>query len=89
MNITFDPAKDARNIAKHNGVSLTQAVDFEWDEAVTWPDQRREYGEDRIAGLGYIGDRLFSVVFVDRGDNRRIISLRKANHREVERYAQT
>ena len=89
MDITFDPAKDARNIAKHNGVSLNQAVDFEWDEAVTWPDQRREYGEDRIAGLGYIGDRLFSVVFVDRGDNRRIISLRKANHREVERYAQT
>jgi uncharacterized protein len=64
-------------------------VDFEWGEAVTWRDQRREYGEDRIAGLGYIGDRLFSVVFVDRGDNRRIISLRKANQREVERYAQT
>ena len=49
----------------------------------------RDYGEDRIAGLGYIGDRLFYVVFVARGEERRIISLRKANQREVKRYAET
>jgi uncharacterized protein len=29
MNVTFDPAKDATNVAKH-GVSLTEAVGFEW-----------------------------------------------------------
>ena len=56
---------------------------------MTWPDQRRDHGEDRIAGLGYIGDRLFYVVFVARGEVRRIISLRKANQREVKRYAET
>ena len=89
MEITFDPAKNAKNIEKHDGVSLAEAMGFEWDEAVTWPDQRREYGEDRIVGLGYIGNRLFNVVFVERGEERRIISLRKANQREVKRYAQT
>ena len=88
VNITFDPAKDAKNTAKH-GVSLVDAVGFEWDEAVTWPDQRHEYGEHRMAGLGYIGSHLFYVVFVDRGEERRIISLRKANQREVKRYAKT
>lgn len=88
MNITFDPSKDAKNTAKH-GVSLANAVEFEWNEAVTWPDQRHEYGEHRMAGLGYIGNRLFYVVFVDREEERRIISLRKANQREVKRYAQT
>jgi uncharacterized DUF497 family protein len=88
MNITFDPAKDATNITKH-GVSLADAVGFEWDEAITWPDLRHEYGENRMAGIGYIGNRLFYVVFVDRDENRRIISLRKANQREVNRYAQT
>ena len=88
MIIQFDPAKDAKNTDKH-GVSLGAAEGFEWEQAVTWPDQRRDYGEDRIAGLGYIGDQLFYVVFVARGEVRRIISLRKANQREVKRYAET
>jgi len=42
-----------------------------------------------MIGIGYIGDRLFNVVFVERGEERRIISLRKANQREVKRYAKT
>ena len=92
MNVTFDPAKDAANLAKH-GFSLLDAVGFEWETAVVWPDTRRDYGEPRMAALGYIGLRIMSVVFVDRPPEqpteRRIISLRKANSREVERYAET
>jgi uncharacterized DUF497 family protein len=88
MSIQFDQAKDAKNTQKH-GVSLAAAAGFEWMDAVTWPDQRQDYGEERIAGIGYIGDRLFDVVFVARGEERRIISLRKANQREVKRYAET
>lgn len=88
MNITFDATKDAANVDKH-GVSLARAAELEWDSAVTWPDQRRVYGEPRQCGIGYIGLRLFFVAFVDRADGRRIISLRKANSREVERYAET
>jgi len=88
MNILFDPAKDDANHAKH-GVSLVLAVELEWDTAVVWPDARRDYGEPRQCGLGYIGCRLFAVVFVDRAEGRRIISLRKANQREEKTYAQT
>ncbi len=88
MKIIFDPAKDVINTAKH-GVSLADAAEFEWNEAIVWPDERREYGESRLAGLGYIGNRLFYVVFVDRHAERRVISLRKANQREVNRYAET
>ena len=92
MNVTFDPAKDALNLAKH-GFSLLDAVGFEWETAVVWPDTRRDYGEPRMAALGYIGLRIMSVVFVDRPPEqpteRRIISLRKANTREVKRYAET
>ena len=61
--------------------------------AVVWPDTRRDYGEPRMVALGYIGLRIMSVVFVDRPPEqpteRRIISLRKANTREVKRYAET
>jgi uncharacterized DUF497 family protein len=88
VRITFDPAKDETNIAKH-GVSLSLATEFEWDTAVVWPDTRKDYGESRMACLGYVGLRIYAMVFVDRANVRRVVSLRKANRREVERYAQT
>ncbi len=88
MEIAFDASKDRVNTAKH-GVSLAEASKFEWDTAVTWPDVRRNYGEARMAGIGYIGQRLYVVAFVERDNDRRIISLRKANDREVRRYAET
>ena len=92
MKVTFDPAKDAANMAKH-GVSLTEAAGFEWGTAVVWPDTRRDYGEAHMVALGYIGLRIMALVFVDRPPEqpteRRIISLRKANSREVKRYAET
>lgn len=87
VDISFDSAKDAANLTKH-GVSLGLAAQLEWDTALTWPDLRREYGEPRWRGIGYVGSRLFAVVFVDRAASRRIISLRKANQREERFYAQ-
>ncbi|MBL8351499.1 MAG: BrnT family toxin [Burkholderiaceae bacterium] len=86
--MSFDAVKDAANLAKH-GVSLADAIAIEWDTVWARPDLRRNYGEARTVGVGYIGLRLYCVVFTDRGDERRIISLRKANAREVARYAQT
>ena len=66
---------------------------FEWDTAVVWPDKRRNYGEACMVALGYIGVHIMAVVFVDRPlklpTERCIISLRKANTREVKRYAET
>ena len=86
--ITFDTAKDRINSIKH-GVSLAEAGRFEWDTAVTWLDVRRNYGESRMAGIGYIGRRLYFVAFVEQEDGLRIISLRRANNREVRRHAET
>lgn len=88
MEISFDPAKDASNLAKH-GVPLSDAELIEWDTLVAIPDTRKVYGEPRMIGFAYIGLRLMCVVFTDRVDERRIISLRKANSREVKRYAET
>jgi len=96
MQIDFDPTKDAANRDKH-GISLGDATLLEWDSAVVWPDDRLDYGEDRMCALGYIGLRLYCVAFVDReyedGEEvtqvRRIISLRKANPREYRKYAST
>ena len=87
MKIEFDPSKGSANRAKH-GVSLQEAADMEWDTLLAKPDSRRDYGETRMIGYAYIGLRLYCVVYVDRGEARRIISLRKANSREIENYAE-
>jgi uncharacterized DUF497 family protein len=72
---------------------LLDAASFEWHTALVWPDQRHDYDEPRKVALGCIGLRLMVVVCVDRPPERpterRVISLRKANSREVKRYAET
>ena len=87
MEITFDLSNDFININKH-GLSLAQASGVDWAAAITWSDPRRTCGEQRLACLGYVGNRLLHIVFVDRSQERRIISLRRANQKEIHRYAQ-
>ena len=79
MNIEFDPAKDASNISKHS-VSLALADTIEWETLWAKPDTRCDYGEIRMIVHALIGTRLYCV------NERRIISLRKANQREVKNY---
>jgi hypothetical protein len=86
MKIIYDPTKEQRNLNKHK-VSLGEAEKLEWDLLRAKLDTRRDYGEERMIGYAPIGDRVFCVVFVDRNEERRIISLRKANDREVKHYA--
>lgn len=88
MELTFDPAKDAINQAKH-GTSLAEAEKIEWETLLAMEDDRQDYGEVRMIGFAYIGLRLYCVVYTDRGKIRRVISLRKANSREINRYAAT
>jgi len=88
MQIEYDPAKDAINRSKH-GISLADALQFEWDTADIEEDTRHDYGEQRFEATGYVGQRLYVVVFCFRGQIKRIISVRKANLREMKRYAKT
>lgn len=86
--IEFDPAKDAANLAKHSA-SLALAAELDWDAALVWIDDRFEYGELRVIALAPKAKILYYVAFVDRGEARRIISLRRANRREVQHYAKS
>ena len=87
MRFAFDPEKDRRNRAKH-GVSLALAEVLFLELLGTFADDRFDYGEVRQIAYGRINRRLFICVYADRGDERRVISLRKANQREVGRYGQ-
>lgn len=87
MRIEFDPAKDLSNQAKH-GVSLAFAGELDWEAALVWIDARFDYGETRMIALAPKTGTLYYVAFIDRGNMRRIISLRRANRREVKHYVQ-
>jgi uncharacterized protein len=82
MRITFDPAKNARNILQR-GLPFDLVADLDWDTAIAREDRRRDYGERRIQVLGLIGLRLHVAVVTWRGDAVHVISLRKANRKEV------
>jgi uncharacterized DUF497 family protein len=88
MEIEFDPEKDLRNRAKH-GISLAMATELDWGRLVSYPDTRHEYGEARFKGYGPIGLRLYCVIYTLRSTSIRIISLRKANNRELLSHGQT
>ena len=87
MQWTFDPAKDAVNQEKH-GVSLALAEVLFSGPHISVSDSRFDYGETRQIVFGFINNRAFVCVYTDRGDERRVISLRKANSREVRRYGE-
>ena len=88
MRIEFDVQKDGMNKDKH-GVSFDLATELDWESFLGWVDERREYGEIRMIALAPSTGTLYCIAFVDRDDIRRIISLRRANRREVKHYVQS
>jgi uncharacterized protein len=85
VQIDFDDAKDAANREKH-GISLGRAADIDWRDLKAIHDTRRNYGEDRYIAAAPINGRLHIVVFTIRPNGLRIISLRRANRREIRFY---
>lgn len=86
MKIEYDPVKSQRNMHKH-GVSFEAVHGFCFDSAIKQVDNRKDYGETRINALGYFGDRLYMLTYVEISGGVRAISFRKANPREQANYA--
>lgn len=83
MDIEFDSRKSQRNIDLRR-IGFEQAPAFDFKGALEVEDTRD--GETRYFAQGYIGNWLHALVYTLRGGAVRIISLRKANRREVNRY---
>ncbi len=85
MNYEWDTAKCDRNI-RHHGVDFSLIDQFDWQTAATRQDVRSDYGEERFVSIGFIGSRLYVAVWTQRGLICRLISLRKANRKEISNY---
>ncbi len=87
MRITFNPAKNAKNIAER-GLPFERVAELTWETAVLQEDKRKDYGERRVRVLARLGQRLHVAVITMRDDAMHVISFRKANRKEVEWYEQ-
>lgn len=83
MEIAFDPAKNERNL-RERGLSFELAAEFDFESALTHVEQRGR--ESRIVSVGYLGNRLHQLCYLETAFGIRVISFRKANAREARKY---
>ncbi len=91
MPITFDAAKNDRNIAER-GLSFEQVAELEWETALLAEDTRHDYGETRVRVFAFLDGRLHIAVVTPRGEELRVISFRRASRKEeriYDRYQKT
>ncbi len=85
MEYGFDSRKRASNLVKH-GVDFAAIEAFQWSAALVRADVREDYGEVRLTALGLVGDRLHLAVFTVERRRIWLISLRRANRKELMTY---
>ena len=85
MQFSCDPHKSRANFFKH-GIVLEFAQHLVWAKEVVWQDVRYHYNEVRMSGLVPLEGKIYAVVYVLRAESTRMISLRKANNREIQLY---
>ena len=82
----WDDTKAATNWRDH-GVAFHQAVKVFRDPfAIEWIDDREDYGEERLNVIGLCEDVLLHVTYTECGDRVRLISARRAEKHEQDRY---
>ncbi len=86
MEITFDPAKNERNI-RERGLSFERVADFDFATAVFFVDSRRDYGETRA--VGYLDRRLHTLCFTETPTVIRVISFRRSNRKEARQHGKS
>jgi uncharacterized DUF497 family protein len=85
MSFVWDPQKRQQNIVKH-GVDLLRGIDlFDGRAVFTYPSPRGE--EARQVTVGPVDGVMLALVWVTRGAETRLISLRRARDAEKAAYA--
>ena len=84
MIFEFDLDKSAANKTKH-GIDFEEAQRL-WTDPWLLEAPARTDDEPRFLAIGKIRGRHWSAVCVRRGDNVRIISVRRARRKEIGRY---
>lgn len=85
MKVVSDSIKNERNIRERQ-LSFERVAEVDFNTALVFPDTRKAYGETRYIALCYLDHRLHVLCFTETEKGIRVISFRKANTREANRY---
>jgi len=86
MQIEFDSTKRDKTLTER-GLDFACAGEVFAGVTATFADTRLDYGEPRWNTVGLLHGRMVVVTWTQRGEVRRIISMRKANEREQARFS--
>lgn len=81
LEFQWDESKNRENVRKHGVDFLRASLVFE-GPILERPDDRFDYGEERMIALGLASGTVYRVVYVMRANLVRIISAQKANKHE-------
>jgi uncharacterized DUF497 family protein len=79
---SWDETKRRSNLSKH-GIDFRDARAIFEGPLVTVEDKREDYGEPRYVALGLLKGVVVSLVYAERNDQVRLISIRKALKHET------
>lgn len=83
LGYEWDESKREETLRKRD-IDFASMEYFDWETAIHQRSDRD--GEERWSSFGLIGSRLHHVVWTECEDRIRIVSLRKANARETQKY---
>jgi len=84
MGFEFDPRKSASNKRKH-GIDFVEAQAL-WNDQDLIEIPARTEDEPRFLVVGRIGEKHWSGIITHRGEQIRIISVRRSRREEIEIY---
>jgi uncharacterized DUF497 family protein len=87
MEIEYDPTKQQTTLM-HRQLDFDRCREVFSGPVLEMEDSRFDYGETRFITFGLLDARMVVIVWTPRGNKRRIISMRKANEREEQRFRQ-
>ena len=85
MDLEWDEEKRQKTISER-GLDFADLARIDFDNALTFADHRKDYGESRYISFGHLDGRLCAFCWTARADRIRIVSMRKANDRERKKY---
>ena len=85
MEFTWSERKRSLNLKEH-GLDFIDAQSVFEAATYTYEDDRLSYGEQRFVTLGLLAGIPVSIAHTENDHEIRVISFRKATHREAEIY---
>jgi uncharacterized DUF497 family protein len=82
MRIAFDPVKRDETL-RERGLDFADAGALFDGKTYTAPDVRFDYGEERLMPYGRIEGVAIVLLWVERADEMRSISMRRAHAKEM------